>query len=122
MVQNGKSVDLESQNQIDPINASVDVIVEYLIGLFREKQCQVSTIKGYRSIISNTLKFKSGYAIASHLIIILNWFNLFETQRPVENLLLLSGVCHLFFHIYARPYLSHCTRVGWTSDSMMVST
>ena len=34
-----------------------------------EKQCQVDTIKGYRSIISNTLKFKSGYVIASHFII-----------------------------------------------------
>ena len=52
MLQNGKSVDLASQNQIDPINASVDVIVEYLIVLFREKQCQVNTIEGYRSIIS----------------------------------------------------------------------
>ena len=30
MVHNGKSVDLASQNQIDPINASVDVIAEYL--------------------------------------------------------------------------------------------
>ena len=46
MVLNGKSVDLESQNQIYPINASVvDVIAEYLLVLFRENNVKLTQLK-----------------------------------------------------------------------------
>ena len=36
-----------------------------LIHMFEAKKCEASTIKGYRSMISNTLKFKSGINIGS---------------------------------------------------------
>ena len=77
-------VDWSNQKQINPIKASPTVIADFLIFLFRDKKCQVSTIKGYRSTISNTLKFKSGYDIGSHPIIS-ELIKSFETQRPVER-------------------------------------
>ena len=35
-------------------------MADFLINLFSEKKYQINTIKGYRSMISNTLKFKIG--------------------------------------------------------------
>ena len=52
--------------------------------MFEEKECQVSTIKGYRSMISNTLKFKSGKDIGSDPIIS-ELIRSFEFQRPVQR-------------------------------------
>ena len=45
------------------------VIADFLIYLFSEKKDQISTIKGYRSMISNTLKFKTGYRIGSNPVL-----------------------------------------------------
>ena len=45
------------------------VIADFLIFLFLEKKCQISTIKGYRSMISNTLKFKTGNRIGSNPVL-----------------------------------------------------
>ena len=52
--------------------------------MFQEKKCQVSTVKGYRSTISNTLKFKSGQNIGSDLIIS-ELIKYMELQRPVQR-------------------------------------
>ena len=40
--------------KVNLISASITVIADFLIFLFSEKKCQISTIKGYRSMISNT--------------------------------------------------------------------
>ena len=48
---------------VNPISAPITVIADFLIFLFLEKKCQISTIKGYRAMISNTLKFKAGNRI-----------------------------------------------------------
>ena len=49
--------------KVNPISAPITVIADFLIFLFLEKKCQISTIKGYRAMISNTLKFKTGNRI-----------------------------------------------------------
>ena len=46
--------------EIDPVMASPGNIADFLLHMFQEKKCQVSTVKGYRSTISYTLKFESG--------------------------------------------------------------
>ena len=104
-------VDWTNQKQINPIKASPTVIADFLIFLFRDKKCQVSTIKGYRSTISNTLKFKSGYDIGSHPII----SELIKTQRPVERSLapkwdlslVLSHICKAPFEPLHEASLLH---------------
>ena len=93
---------------------SPTVIADFLIFLFRDKKCQVSTIKGYRSTISNTLKFKSGYDIGSHPIIS-ELIKSFETQRPVERSLapkwdlslVLSHICKAPFEPLHEASLLH---------------
>ena len=52
--------------------------------MFREKKCEVSTVEGYRSMISNTLKFKSGINIGFDPIIS-ELIKSFEMQRPVQS-------------------------------------
>ena len=59
-------------------------VADFLLHLFQEKKCQVSTIKGYRSTISNTLKFKSDNNIGSDPVIS-ELIKSFELQRPVER-------------------------------------
>ena len=45
--------------EIDSVMASPGNVADFLLHMFQEKKCQVSTVKGYRSTISNTLKCKS---------------------------------------------------------------
>ena len=52
--------------------------------LFSVKKCQVSTIKGYRSTISNTLKYKTGYDFGSHPVLS-ELIKSFAKQRPVDR-------------------------------------
>ena len=55
------------RKKVNSVSAPLTVIADFLIHLFSEiKQCQISTIKGYRSMISNTLKFKTGNRIGSN--------------------------------------------------------
>ena len=77
-------VNWANQRKVDPIQASPHVIADFLTFLFTEKKCQVSTIKGYRSTISNTLKFKAGYDIGSHPVPS-ELIKSFQRQRPVER-------------------------------------
>ena len=52
--------------------------------LFSVNKCQVSTIKGYRSTISNTLKYKTGYDFGSHPVLS-ELIKSFAIQRPVDQ-------------------------------------
>ena len=54
--------DWANQWNIDPIQATPQIVADFLTFLFSVKKCQVRTIKGYRSTISNTctLKYKTG--------------------------------------------------------------
>ena len=64
--------------------APLTVIADFLIYLFSEKKYQISTIKGYRSMISNTLKFKAGNRIGSNPVLS-EFIKSFESQRPVQR-------------------------------------
>ena len=52
--------DWADQRKIDPIQATPQIVADFLTFLFSVKKCQVSTIRGYRSTISNTLKYRTG--------------------------------------------------------------
>ena len=51
---------------------------------FLRKKHQISTIKGYRSMISNTLKFKTGNRIGSNPVVS-ELITSFKLQRPVQR-------------------------------------
>ena len=70
--------------KVNPISAPITVIADFLIFLFSEKKCQISTIKGYRSMISNTLKFKTGNRIGSNPVLS-ELIRSFELQQPVQR-------------------------------------
>ena len=72
------------QREVHPFSATPSEVADFLLHLFQEKKCQVSTIKGYRSTISNTLKFKSDNNIGSDHVIS-ELIKSFELQRPVER-------------------------------------
>ena len=87
MMQNGKS------SVIGQINGRLilsrplpppQIVAVFLTFLFSVKKCQVSTIKGYRSTISNTLKYKTGYDFGSHPVLS-ELINSFAKQRPVDQ-------------------------------------
>ena len=46
------------RRKIDLVSASLTVIANFLFYLFSEKKYQISTVKGYRAMISNTIKFR----------------------------------------------------------------
>ena len=73
-----------NQRKIDPIKATPNVIADFLIYLFRDKNCQVSMIKGYRFMISNTLKFRLEMNIGKHPVIS-ELIKSFQMQRPVNR-------------------------------------
>ena len=70
--------------KVNLISAPITVIADFLIFLFLEKKCQISTFKGYRSVISNTLKFKTGNRIESNPVLS-ELIRSFELQRPVQR-------------------------------------
>ena len=57
------------RKKVNLVSASLTIIADFLIYHFSEKKCQISTIKGYRSMISYSLKFKSGNRIGSHPVL-----------------------------------------------------
>ena len=102
--------------EIDPVMASPGNVADFLLHMFQEKKCQVSTVKGYRSTISNTLKFKSGQNIGSDPIIS-ELIKYMELQRPIQRSLapkwdlscVLSSLCGEPFeplHRASRFYLT----------------
>ena len=69
--------------KVNPISAPITFIAYFLIFLFLEKKCQISTIKGYRAI-SNILKFKTGNRIGSNPVLS-ELIRSFELQQPVQR-------------------------------------
>ena len=61
--------DWADQRKIDPIQATPQIVADFLTFLFSVKKCQVSTIREYRSTISNTLKYRTGYDFGSHPVL-----------------------------------------------------
>ena len=78
--------DWADQRKIDPIQATPQIVADFLTFLFSVKKCQVSTIKGYRSTISKTrtLKYKTGYDFGSHPVLS-ELIKSFAIQRPVDR-------------------------------------
>ena len=76
--------DWADQRKIDPIQATTQIVADFLTFLFSVKKCQVSTIKGYISTISNTLKYKTGYDFGSHPVLS-ELIKSFAIQRPVDR-------------------------------------
>ena len=82
--------------------------------LFSVKKCQVSTIKGYRSTISNTLKYKTGYDFGSNPVLS-ELIKSFAKQRPVDRSLapkwdlafVLSHMCKAPFEPLDKASLFH---------------
>ena len=73
-----------------------NVTADFLIYLSRDKNCQVSLIS-YRSMISNTLKFRSKMNIGKHPIIS-ELIKSFQMQRPVWDLaFVLTYLCKDLF-------------------------
>ena len=73
-----------STRQIDPVNPSVTDVANFFVFLFETKNCAISTIKGYRSALSNTLKFGQGTDIGSNLYLS-ELMRSFELRRPVTR-------------------------------------
>ena len=72
------------RKKVNPVSAPLTVIADFFIYLFSEKKYQICTIKGYKAVISNTRKFKTGIGIGSNPVLIeLIWS--FELQRPVQR-------------------------------------
>ena len=71
-----------STRKIDPIHPSIRHIADFLVFLFESKKLAVSTIKGYRAMLSNTLKFRGMKNIGTdpHLADLVRSF---ELSRPV---------------------------------------
>ena len=75
------------RRKTNPIQATPQIVADFLTFLFNVKKIQVSTIKGYRSTISNTLKFQdTGYDFGSHPVLS-ELIKSFQRQRPVDRTL-----------------------------------
>ena len=104
-------LDWANKRQIDPIKATPNVIADFLTFLFNEKKCQVSTIRGYRSMISNTLKFSAGFDIGSHPVLS-DLITSFQLQRPISRSLAPKwDLAFVLSHICKAPFepLSQCS-------------
>ena len=62
----------------------IHAVADFFSYLFQEEKASVSTIKGYRSAISNTLKFSVGPTIGSDTFIS-DLIRNFDLQRPVSR-------------------------------------
>ena len=106
--------DWADQRKIDPIQATPQIVADFLTFLFSVKKCQVSTISGYRSTISNTLKYKTGYDFGSHPVLS-ELIKSFAKQRPVDRSLapkwdlafVLSHMCKAPFEPLDKASLFH---------------
>ena len=72
------------RRKIDPVSDPLTIIANFIIYFFSEKNDQISTIKGYRAMISNTLKFKTGNRIRSNPVLS-ELIRSFELQHPVQR-------------------------------------
>ena len=98
--------DWADQRKIDPIQATPQIVSDFLTFLFSVKKCQVSTIEGYRSTISNTLNYKTGYDFGSHPVLS-ELIKSFAKQRPVDwSLAPIWDLAFVLSHMCKAP-LSH---------------
>ena len=86
MIQNGSytTIGVIERRLRNPVSAPLTVIADFLIYQFSEKKYQISTIKGYRSMMSTTLKFRTGNRIGSNPVLS-ELIRSFELQRPVQR-------------------------------------
>ena len=71
--------------EVDPLDPSPRRVADFFTHLFDDKKLSVSTIKGYRSCIANTLSFvRSGAKIGSDPILS-ELIRSFELSRPVSH-------------------------------------
>ena len=71
--------------EVDPLDPSPRRVADFFTHLFDDKKLSVSTIKGYRSCIANTLAFsRSGSKIGSDPILS-ELIRSFELSRPVSH-------------------------------------
>ena len=68
----------------NPEHPSMNNLASFFLYLFEDKELAVSTIKGYRSMLSNTLKFKGGESIGSNPFLS-ELMRSFELERPVSR-------------------------------------
>ena len=102
--------------KVNPISASPRIVADFLRFLFKENNLQVSTIKGYRAMISDTLKFISGASVGSDPIIS-ELMRSFEIQKPAHRFLApkwdlsyaLSSLCTDSFAPLHKAFLLHLT-------------
>ena len=71
--------------QIDPLDPSPRRVADFLTHLFDVKKLSVSTIKGYRSCIANTLSFRKSRSSIGSNPIISELIRAFELHRPVSH-------------------------------------
>ena len=76
--------DWANQRKINPIQATPQIVADFLTFLFSVKKCQVSTIRGYRSTISNTLKYRTAYDFRLHPVLS-ELIKSFAKQKPVDR-------------------------------------
>ena len=106
--------DWADQRKIDPIQATPQIVADFLTFLFSVKKCQVSTIRGYRSTISNTLKYRTGYNFGSRPVLS-ELIKSFAKQRPEDRSLapkwdlafVLSHMCKAPFEPLDKASLFH---------------
>ena len=96
--------DWADQRKIDPIQATPQIVADFLTFLFSVKKCQVSTIRGCRSTISNTLKYRTGYDFGSHPVLS-ELIKSFAKQRPVDRSLALKwDLAFVLSHMCKAPF------------------
>ena len=94
---------------VAPVNATVPVVVDFLIHLRQDKGLSVSTVKGYCSALNSVLDLKGRDLAASREITTL-LRSFARSVNPVE-LVLLRGTFLLYFRALRGLRMSLCGRV-----------
>ena len=114
--------DWADRRKIDPIQATLQIVADFLTFLFAVKKCQVSTIKVYRSTISNTLKYKTGYHFGSHPVLS-ELIKSFAKQRPVDRSLAPKwDLAFVLSHMCKAPFEPLDNSVGNQRDHLVRNT
>ena len=72
------------RGKIDPLNPSARRIADFLIYLFDDKKLSLSSIKGYRSVLSHTLAFRKSSQVCADPAIS-ELIRAMELKRPVSR-------------------------------------
>ena len=112
------------RKKVNPVSAPLTIITDFLIYLFSEKKYQISTIKGYRSMISNTLKFKTGNRVGSNPVLS-ELIRFFELQGPVQRSLTPKwDLSWVLVCLQKAPYqpIHKASKLHVTIDSLSISS